>query len=398
MTDSRFDRIIREKLEGYQIEVGDGLWSDIEKRMVVAHRRKVAFRVSAISLAAAACLAVGLVLAVDKGEKQPSLPAVVAVAPAEPQTTVEEVVAPVEETPVLPIEEQIKSISVSGKEILATSVSQPSAESEPAAPVVPVAPAVLETITETEQTPVVTVTPAPDTRSYEYERPDIRDLGTVEQIESDSPARGFTVGILASALPNFGANDATSSAPMFAANLADRSSNNISIEQISKSQYSMPIVFGINGVVDLTENFSLGLGLNYSYLETSFDAYVNKVGYRRTSMQLHYLGVSLDAYYRFLRYGPFTVYAKAGGAVDKGLKQRYVYGSQELKENGIQGVQLSVNAGVGAEWRPVSVFGLYVEPTANYFFNTNQPISLHTNQPFSFGLAAGFRFYVNRPF
>ncbi|MBP5210850.1 MAG: outer membrane beta-barrel protein, partial [Bacteroidales bacterium] len=264
-----------------------------------------------------------------------------------------------------------------------------------------------ETVTVTEapkaapevagQAPEVKPVPA-ESRYNQYERPDIRDITVTEQVRKETPSRGFNIGVLASALPALSAGGSSGAAPMFSANLTSSESNSLIIEQIDKSQYSLPIVFGINGVVDLTDRFSLGIGLNYSYLETSFDAYVNKVGYRRTSMQLHYLGLSLDGYYRFIKAGPFSVYAKAGFEADKGLHQRYVYGSQEVNENGIKGVQLSVNAGVGAEWRPVPVFGLYVEPTANYFFNTHQPISLHTNQPFSFGLSAGFRFYVNRPF
>ncbi|MBP5210863.1 MAG: hypothetical protein J6Z27_03385, partial [Bacteroidales bacterium] len=122
MTDSRFDQIIREKLEGYQVEVGDGLWSGIEQKMAAAHRRKVAFRVSMISLAAAACLAVGLVLAVDRGDSKIALPAVAESVDITPEAPHEEVTAPVQE---------IKSVSAR----TAVAVNTPSRETpQPVAP------------------------------------------------------------------------------------------------------------------------------------------------------------------------------------------------------------------------------------------------------------------------
>ena len=393
MSDFRFDEIIKEKLADYQIEVGDEVWSGIEKKMQLARRRKIVFRASAISIAMAACLAVALLLNIDRQTdilKVSALAIEDYVSESTENTKVEKQVSSNEDV-VLPITQQIESF-VENSSLAINSPKENNAED--VSNVKPIE--IKEEKVEIKEKQIQQQREVVDVEVVNVfkkdERPDIRDESFVPQNEVVKEEKRSSLDFYASSSSAISGFSNYKTPTKYAASLSSQNST-ITIEQISKNIYSLPVSFGIKGNFDINEKFSVGLGLNYSYLETTFDAYVNKVGFLKTSNQLHYVGISVDGYYKFYQLKQFNFYGKAGATLDKGILQRYVYGSQEIRR-GINGLQVSVNLGLGAEWKALQFFGLYFEPTLHYYFDTKQPMSIHTNQPINFGISAGARFYL----
>ena len=144
------------------------------------------------------------------------------------------------------------------------------------------------------------------------------------------------------------------------------------------------------------------MGLNYTLLTSKFNGKYIKVtdgveeapvaGNVRNTQ--HYIGIPINAYYDIVNKDFISLYAYAGGAVEKCILNKYhlqtttdIYHSEEVK-----GVQLSVNAGIGVEFRLGRYVGLYIDPSLRYYFNNGQPKSIRSSQPLMLGFEAGLRF------
>lgn len=83
--------------------------------------------------------------------------------------------------------------------------------------------------------------------------------------------------------------------------------------------------------------------------------------------------------------------------VEKGL-----YAFYKVMENGvpdsygqmIDGLQWSLNGGVGAEFVVNNSLGLYFDPSFAYYFDNNQPLSIRTAQQLQFKFEVGLRFHL----
>ena len=107
--------------------------------------------------------------------------------------------------------------------------------------------------------------------------------------------------------------------------------------------------------------------------------------------RLHYAGLTASAFYDFIQEGRLKVYGRAGGAVDKCLSANLIFGDQSVAQDAA-GLQWSVNAGVGLEYKIANPVALFVDPSASYYFDCAQPKSIRTEQPLMFSLEAGVRF------
>ena len=77
--------------------------------------------------------------------------------------------------------------------------------------------------------------------------------------------------------------------------------------------------------------------------------------------------------------------------------EKMVYGSRTEAGNrqrvSIGPLQLSVNAGIGAEWRFIPTLSLFVEPGLGYYFDNHSTIpTFYQEHPLSFNLNLGLRF------
>ena len=394
MTESQFDQIIREKLQGFECEVDDSLWDGIVAKMAAQRRRKVVLRYVFGAVAAAACVALGVFL-FDGNDVPGQLQSAPTVAVAE--TAVPQVLeTPVEAQEVPSIADQIKALR-SGNAVAEVLPSE----------VVKAIEAVAENVSEPVETAAEEVAPAetesrpaqsagqPSTNTYRTPTGgQLMDDYYLFEEEGSSKTHTHSSISLSSNVSGIAKQDGFiyQMAPSHAASATGKS-NGIVVEEISESSYSIPLSFGVQFRYPVTDKFSLGAGVNYTYLQRTFNAMMNKVKYNNVSSQMHYVGVTASAFYNFIEAGRLTVYGRAGGAVDKGVYARYVFGDQGLSQD-VSGVQWSVNAGVGLEYRIADPVSLYIDPSASYYFDCAQPRSIRTEQPLMFSLEAGVRFHL----
>ena len=173
------------------------------------------------------------------------------------------------------------------------------------------------------------------------------------------------------------------------------------ITENTESTYGIPLSFGLGTRFYLTNRFSVGTGLTYSLLVRSFNGtYIEGAkqvsGDVRHSIQ--YLGIPLNLYYDILDTDLLQLYLFGGGAAEKAISNKY------LIQNGpdpinystkVPGLQWSADLGLGIQFRLTDNVGLYLDPSARYYFNSNQPKSIRTRKPFMFGFEAGLRFDLN---
>ena len=61
----------------------------------------------------------------------------------------------------------------------------------------------------------------------------------------------------------------------------------------------------------------------------------------------------------------------------------------------MKGFQYSANMGFGMEYKFIPEIGLYLEPNIVYYFNSDTPASIRTDQPLQIKAEVGFRFHLN---
>lgn len=170
---------------------------------------------------------------------------------------------------------------------------------------------------------------------------------------------------------------------------------NKGLTETDESSYAIPLSFGIDARFYLSDRISLGTGVQYTYLSRSFKG--NYMGEKNLSVShaLHYVGIPLNLYADIVRNKSFDFYAFAGGAAEAAVKNIYniqtAAGVESLTEK-VEGLQWSVGAGVGLQFNLNDTFGIFVDPSVNYYFDCNQPRSVRTESPFVFNLKAGLRF------
>ena len=170
-------------------------------------------------------------------------------------------------------------------------------------------------------------------------------------------------------------------------------------EDFADVTHYAPLSFGLTFRKNLNNTFALESGLVYTFLSTKFN---NPLPKREALLQLHYLGVPLNLHTRLYgnRHSNWEVYVSTGGMVEKGLLSHYTQKSfannneprKLTSDDKIDGLQWSVNAAVGVDYKLYKNYSIYLEPKIGYYFDNKQPVSARTEHPFSFGISAGFRY------
>lgn len=161
--------------------------------------------------------------------------------------------------------------------------------------------------------------------------------------------------------------------------------------------HSPPVSFGLVVRKQLDKVWSLESGLVYTYL---LSTYVNQgVQLSNAKLHLHYVGVPMNLVARVWNNQKWDVYLASGVMVEKGLRSNYIqnqyFGNQVYTtavQQGIDGLQWSLNVSMGATYKFQKRLGIYFEPKWSYFLENNQPMSARTVQPVVIGFIAGLRF------
>lgn len=167
-----------------------------------------------------------------------------------------------------------------------------------------------------------------------------------------------------------------------------------SVEQVSDTKYSLPISVGVQAKFNINKILSIGIGLNYSMLKSSYNGLINKkmCDIKQT---LHYIGVPINLYGSFVKTNRINCYANVGGVVEKGLKavsRVTSYDDRNRYTNSIKGIEYSLNGGLGVEYKLTNLIGIYLEPNLVYYINSEVANSIKTAQPLQFKTELGLRF------
>ncbi|MCK9304785.1 MAG: outer membrane beta-barrel protein [Bacteroidales bacterium] len=160
------------------------------------------------------------------------------------------------------------------------------------------------------------------------------------------------------------------------------------------SRYSMPLTFGIQGQMELSDKISLGTGVNYSLLVSNYEE-ITPTSRLDVQQSLHYIGIPLNIYFNIFENQEVKLYVTGGATLEKGLTASYRIiekGVKRHEANKVPGLQFSMGAGLGAELKLSNDLGLYFDPSLAYFFRGKQPESIRTAQPLQYKFELGMRF------
>lgn len=166
------------------------------------------------------------------------------------------------------------------------------------------------------------------------------------------------------------------------------------IEQVTDTEYSLPLSVGTQVSYSINSYLSVGLGLNYSMLRSNYSGLINKKLYD-IKQTLHYIGIPVNVYASFLQSNRVNCYANIGGAIEKGVQATYKvtsYDDTERYTNSIAGIEYLLNGGVGVEYSLSNTIGIYLEPNIVYYINSEVENSIRTAQPLQFKTEIGLRF------
>ena len=198
----------------------------------------------------------------------------------------------------------------------------------------------------------------------------------------------FGRGVLTTAAPDRGTfvsayissnSSASLSATLLNTDLAARKQNDYARAEFD---HSRPWSFGLS----LRKGFGHGLALETGLVYTQLRSEVRMCG-NTLDQRLHLLGVPLRLDWSFIDRPRGGLYIGAGGLVETCLRARL--GDESRSEHGLQA---SLAAVVGAEYRFTRFAALYAEPEWSYALTETKLRTIRTNHPSTFTLRVGVRF------
>ena len=203
----------------------------------------------------------------------------------------------------------------------------------------------------------------------------------------------MTVGLFAS--NNFHPEEGSNRTYMYASSNANRfyqlmygASEFVPVE-IYKAKHHAPISVGMSLQYPLNDRFSLTSGIVYTHLKSDFTSSRN-----RREQTLHYLGVPIGLTYSLWSYKRLTVYAIGGAQADFNVKATLKETVQTNDHNvGKDRVQFSALVGPGLHLNLSQGLGIYVEPSARYYFDNGSRVENYfKDKPWNINLNTGLRF------
>jgi len=199
---------------------------------------------------------------------------------------------------------------------------------------------------------------------------------------------------------NNGGGDFVSSSPNFYDKTLSAANTNytsiMATNDFTKKTYNDPLSFGLTVRKQLNKTLALESGLVYTYLLSTFEN--SGVQRSEAKLHLHYIGIPVNLITELWENSKWEVYLSTGFIAEKGIQSLYVqsqyFGTEVVTTTAktkINGIQWSINGGVGVSYKIKRQLGIYFEPKFSRYFENNQPVSARTDHPFVFGLSAGLR-------
>ncbi|MDL2322657.1 PorT family protein [Bacteroidales bacterium OttesenSCG-928-A17] len=162
---------------------------------------------------------------------------------------------------------------------------------------------------------------------------------------------------------------------------------------ILDTKHKTPITVAFAVRKPLNDKWALESGLAYTYLETSeIKTQTNGNNFSDT-YELHYLGIPLKAVYSVYNREKLSIYASAGGMMEKCVSGRVLGSLENTKEKlDVPDLQWSVGGNVGVSYEIIKKLNLFVEPGINYYFDDKSGIpTIRKDKPLNFNLQLGIR-------
>jgi hypothetical protein len=168
----------------------------------------------------------------------------------------------------------------------------------------------------------------------------------------------------------------------------DDSHNTYLPQDIFTAKHHVPMSMGLSVRLPLTDRLALTSGLVYTRLKSDFTS-----SRRHREQTLHYLGIPLGVTYNVWGYKRFNLYAVGGVQTDVNVKATLKESGQANSLSiGKDRVQFSGLVGPGLQLDVTREFGLYVEPTARYYFNNGSNVAnYYKDKPWNINFNAGLR-------
>jgi len=169
------------------------------------------------------------------------------------------------------------------------------------------------------------------------------------------------------------------------------------IKENSASNYSIPLSFGAGVRIHLSDKLAIGTGIDFSFLSRSFTGLYNPIGEIpvvgdiRHDMQ--YIGIPVSIFYNIYNGKGFRFYIHGLGEAEWCVGNSYTMRAtgQTVSEK-IAGTQFSLGAGIGVEFRLSKMLGIYIDPSARYYFDAAHPNNVRSERPFMGNFNTGLRF------
>ena len=412
-----FDLELKRMLQDAEETVPSRIWDAVSSELDRRDRRKVValrWRRAAIGVAAAAAVMSGIFIFLGRdAAEEPSLVAATS-------DTVQVTEAPVQEETIPDIEEQIAAAGaaladVPGHHVRSAATGTVPSEVTPApvSPVMEDSPAVVTVDEAKETNEVETTVSEPEAATAEpavrpsvpVTRPAV--TGTLddpfawpEEDEAEDSGRKPSFTLSGNAMTNDFTGTDIRQMRIPSAGVKTRTG----VEEKGSSTFDIPVTFGVGVRFNLSDRLALGTGINWSKLSRTFNGVYTEVNgsgdiTRNINSEIvndiHYIGVPINLYFNIFDSRNLRFYAWGGGSAEKGITNRFRIQSDSgdifYKEK-VNGLQWSAGAGLGLEFLLGEHFGLYLDPSARYYFDCGQPVSIRTKRPFMMNYEVGIRF------
>lgn len=172
------------------------------------------------------------------------------------------------------------------------------------------------------------------------------------------------------------------------------------ISNVSNLRSALPLSASIGLRVNLNKRLSLGTGVRYTYRAHSFVGdYYSGNGYVLKGQNIdnaqHWIGIPLNLYYDFVNTRLLKVHAFGGGAADYLLDNKFtIHADRDMfMHKRDTRFQWSANVGAGVEFMITPWMGLFLDPSLRYYFGqAGADVNGLPAEPFRFVVEAGLRF------
>lgn len=212
----------------------------------------------------------------------------------------------------------------------------------------------------------------------------------------NSPKRnGFSLGLLAAnALP--GSKNTNNQPLTRSSSIMGDELSLFSTPEPLKFTHKTPISVGLTIEKHLGKHWGVESGIVYTLLRSD---YKTQSLSQEGKQELHYIGIPLQAIYRFARAGNFSFYAAAGPKIDFNVSGRRTETARNgiASSNGTEDIrdkkpQWSLQLRAGAAYAFIPQLELYAEPSMAYYINNKSDIpDLWKDKPLNFIFQVGLR-------